>query len=1001
VAVAASLWLLLLLFGSPWIAGGAPDAPAGPLPAAGLSPVTAGLVMTVVGLLAGIGLPPALDRSQRGAAGGIMALLWAALLLAQQLIFDLPDTALVVAGGLAGLAAGMVLGGLAGPTLQRWPGGRTARGLPLLGLVAACCAAASVLIPFAPDQALTAPFAAVSPADLVLRIPQQIYALIKASMLWVPLGFLAVAAERPGVLRDWAPAAVIGFLLVCWPFAGTLQVSDLLEVLGIAVGVWVGLWIGERTASATAAHEPAPGAAVTATAAVAAEPDTGPPARGPLPPVAGSSPRRIRGETDSVPAAIPVAAAGAEPRPAAAALDMPAQDEAERRVEPSSSGEERGLGLALPRPHPWMLLPATALLALAAWGWWEFPRYQAALGIALLLYVLLLAVARHAWMVAIPALLPVLDLAPWSGRFFFDETDLFLLATLGVAALHRPDPRAGPFLARPLAILLGLFGATTLIATLAGLFPLSALDANAFSHYFSHYNALRVAKGFAWGFAVLLLLRWTVPKGSPLPMRLLTLGFLIGLAGVILIGLRERWQFAALLDFSEPYRITASFSSMHTGGSHLPAFLTLAVPFVWLWVIRLRDKTRQPLQLAAGVLLGLALFAGALYLVVSTVTRAAVLALVIELLLLAIFWLRGPRARGGRLAVSALLFAAMAAIAGTIVYMGTQGSYFQERASLVMRDAETRLSHWRQAVWMMDRDPATQLLGMGLGTFPETYLRRNPEGATPGNFSYASEDGDGHLVLGSGETLYLAQRVPLRPHQAYLLSFDLKGRKDPVRLTIPICEKHLLDSRDCLWRTYSVPGSGDWEHTQVRIDSGRIGRGGWLDRPPVELFLYNGEEDNLVAVDNLSLRDAAGTELLRNGDFSGGGDFWFFKTHDHLAWHIKNLWVSLLFEQGWAGFALFNLLMLGVLLHLFGPAWRGNMEAAAVLTALTGFLAVGLFASPFDAPRLTALFLTVLATGLHGVPAIAVARRTRRPALRRRKKPRRQRRPAADGPGIG
>lgn len=77
------------------------------------------------------------------------------------------------------------------------------------------------------------------------------------------------------------------------------------------------------------------------------------------------------------------------------------------------------------------------------------------------------------------------------------------------------------------------------------------------------------------------------------------------------------------------------------------------------------------------------------------------------------------------------------------------------------------------------------------------------------------------------------------------------------------------------------------------------------------------------------------------------------------------------------------------------------MEAAAVLTALTGFLAVGLFASPFDAPRLTALFLTVLATGLHGVPAIAVARRTRRPALRRRKKPRRQRRPAADGPGIG
>jgi hypothetical protein len=992
--------LLLLLFGGVWVAGQAPGAPDRPFLPAGLSPVTAGLVTAVIGLLAALSLPPSLRRSQQAAAGGMVALLWAALLLAHQLIFRLPDTALVVAGGVAGLAVGMASGVLAGPTLQHSAGGPGARALPLLGLVAACCAAASILVPFDPDRALTAPFAAVSPADLVLRIPQQIYALIKVAMLWVPLGFLAVAAERPGVLRDWVPAAVIGFLLVCWPFAGALQASDLLEVLGIPVGVWVGLWIGERTGARRAADERAPGAAVTATAHIAAAPDSARPATGPLPGIAGPSAQRTMEDMDAVSAAIPVAAAGAEPRAPAAAPGTTLRGEVEQRVEPPSPDEIRGISLALPRPHPLMLLPATLLIVLAAWGWWEFPRYQLALGVALLLYVLLLAVARHAWMVAIPALLPMLDLAPWTGRFFFDETDLFLLATLGVAALHRPDPRAGPFLARPLAILLGLFGATTLIATLTGLFPLSPLDANAFSHYFSHYNALRVAKGFAWGFAVLLLLRWTVPRASPLPMRLLTLGFLIGLAGVILIGLRERWQFAALLDFSEPYRITASFSSMHTGGSHLPAFLTLAVPFVWLWVVRLRDKSRQPLQLAAGVLLGLALFAGALYLVVSTVTRAAVLALVVELLLLAVFWLRGPRAGGGRLALSVLLFAAMAAIAGTIVYMGTQGSYFQQRASQVMRDADTRLNHWRQAVWMMDRDLPSQLFGMGLGTFPETYLRRNPQGATPGNFSYSSEDGNGHLVLGSGETLYLAQRVPLRPGREYLLSFDLKGRKDPVRLTIPICEKHLLDSRDCLWRTYSVPGSGDWERTETRIDSGRIGRGGWLDRPPVELFLYNGEEDSLMAVDNLSLRDADGTELLRNGDFSAGGDFWFFKTHDHLAWHIKNLWVSLLFEQGWAGFALFNLLMLGILLHLFGPAWRGNMEAAAALTAITGFLAVGLFASPFDAPRLTALFLMVLATGLHAVPAIQVARRTRRPALRRRKKPRRQRGPAANGRGI-
>ena len=45
--------------------------------------------------------------------------------------------------------------------------------------------------------------------------------------------------------------------------------------------------------------------------------------------------------------------------------------------------------------------------------------------------------------------------------------------------------------------------------------------------------------------------------------------------------------------------------------------------------------------------------------------------------------------------------------------------------------------------------------------------------------------------------------------------------------------------------------------------------------------------------------------LIRNGDFSKGADYWFFKTHSHLPWHIKNLWVEVLFDQGWFGLATF------------------------------------------------------------------------------------------------
>jgi hypothetical protein len=765
-----------------------------------------------------------------------------------------------------------------------------------------------------------------------------------------------------------------------------------MEVLFAAVGIWLGLWIAERTGvgaktpaeEKTAVERPparqSPMAHSASTVGGGQGIDAASTAMGAAPCRDGAmglppgSLRFARSATGTSAASGPAVSGAYGHRGGAPAVGRPVEPVPNAHRSSPIQWRER-LG-AHSFPHPLAILPALALLGLAAWGWWEFPRFQVALGAALLLYLTLLLAFRHAWLVLIPALLPVLDLAPWTGRFYLDESDIFLLVTLGAALLHRRDPNAGPFLPRPVTVLAVLFGASTLIALFLGLFPLSPLDVNAFATYFSHYNALRVGKGFAWGLGFFLLLRWTTPRGSDLPARLFTAGMLLGLLGVILIGVRERWQFADLLDFSAAYRLTASFSSMHTGDSHLPVYLALAVPFVWLWVVRLRRPE--------GLLLGLALFAGAIYLVISTVTRASVLALALELVLLAVLWLRALHGRGGRVAVGALAFVAMAAVAGGLLYLGIQGSYFQQRLATVNEDADTRLSHWSGALRMMDQDLVTQTFGMGLGRFPETYLQRNPDGAVPGNFRYRQEGGNGYLALGSGETLYLAQRVPVEPHTRYRLAFDVRGEAPVLRLTIPLCEKHLLDSHRCQWQGYEVPGGPGWQHREATIDTGPIGEGNGLSRRPVELFLYNGEEDQLLAIDNLSLRTPDGRELLSNGDFSAGGDHWFFKTHDHLAWHIKNLWVSLLFDQGWLGLIAFNLLLLAVLIHLWGPAWRGQPVPAATLTALLGFLAVGLFASPFDAPRLTALFLAVMAVGLHATPAAPTVGPTRRSGRRRR-----------------
>lgn len=931
LAVSTSLWLLLFLFGSALIArGGSVGAGSLREPLTTLDPWQVSLILALVGFFSGAALSPRLRLRSLGLSVFGISVLWTATLFAFQIRYGLSGTIPLLWFGILGLVLGTTAGALSARRMW-WPAQKgKVDGRPLAYLALAC-ALILTLAPFSPDNPLIAPFSTPGTIALITQVPEQLYRLIKAVMLWIPPGFVLAAGNLAKVPRRWAPPGVAGFFLVGWPFFGALTAGDLGEILAAPIGLWVGLWLGERTGSFEETVDArAPESSLTAHGpAIAAAP----------------RPSKAPGETAEIPSASSV------PAPVASLA---------YRLRPA---------FALPRPEPLALLPSLGLLAIAGWGWWDFPRFHLPLGIALLLYLLSLLVFRHAWLVAIPALLPILDLAPWTGRFFFDESDLFLLVTLGAALLHRPDPQAGPYLARPAAALAGFFVITTLIALIGGVLPLSPLDANAFASYFSHFNALRIGKGFAWGFAFFLLLRWTVPRGSEIPARLFTAGILLGLLGVILIGVRERWQFADLLDFAAAYRITASFSSMHTGGSHLPGFLALAVPFVWLWAMQRRNPF--------GLLVGLPLLAGAVYLVISTVTRASVLALVVELVLLTLFWLRSLRGRGARIAVPIFAFGSIAAVVGGLLFLGTQGSYFQQRMATVERDADTRLEHWRSAFRMMDQDFSTQVFGMGLGTFPETYLQRNSLGRVPGNFRYASENGNRHLLLGSGETLYLAQKVGVQPGTEYRLAFDLRGDAKRVRLTMPLCEKHLLDSRDCVWNTYQVPGSGRWEHKEAPLNSKRIGRGNLLSRPPVELFLYNDEENQVVAVDNLSLRAPDGTELIRNGDFSAGGDFWFFKTHDHLAWHIKNLWASLLFEQGWAGLAAFNLLILGVFLHLAGPAWRGGTAPAATLSAIAGFLALGLFSSPFDAPRLTALFFAVVAVGLHAAPAVAVVARER------------------------
>jgi len=90
---------------------------------------------------------------------------------------------------------------------------------------------------------------------------------------------------------------------------------------------------------------------------------------------------------------------------------------------------------------------------------------------------------------------------------------------------------------------------------------------------------------------------------------------------------------------------------------------------------------------------------------------------------------------------------------------------------------------------------------------------------------------------------------------------------------------------------------------------------------------------------------------------------WFFSTDSHLAWHAKNLFIHILFEQGWMGLAAFIALLATAMRVLFYRAGRDAM-ALTQFVSFTGFLIVGLVDSLIDDPRLDFLFFWLLIIAL-------------------------------------
>ena len=231
----------------------------------------------------------------------------------------------------------------------------------------------------------------------------------------------------------------------------------------------------------------------------------------------------------------------------------------------------------------------------------------------------------------------------------------------------------------------------------------------------------------------------------------------------------------------------------------------------------------------------------------------------------------------------------------------------------------------------------------------------NPRAAT---YRHESEEGNTYLRLGSGDSLYLEQLVSIEPGQKYVLKLDVRPSRPNDTVTIPICEKWMLSSYNCIWQATGLGKDfGTWRRITVPLNTNEFAISPWYSRRPIKLSLSYATANSTIDIDNVGLETEFGAKLLSNGDFSDRLDHWFFATDGHLQWHVKSLFYGVLFDQGW-----FGLLSLCVLLVLaLGRAamhtYTGDVIAGALLAALSGFLVVGIFDTLIDAPRFLLLLL--------------------------------------------
>jgi hypothetical protein len=327
-----------------------------------------------------------------------------------------------------------------------------------------------------------------------------------------------------------------------------------------------------------------------------------------------------------------------------------------------------------------------------------------------------------------------------------------------------------------------------------------------------------------------------------------------------------------------------------------------------------------------------------------------------------------------------LVFSALLLVAAVVAILGG-GVYLRDRMATVAEDMGTRLAHWRQGVSML-HDTQELLLGRGAGRFVADRFFEGPAQDHTGD--YRLQDGvqqsylvlsGGHEINSFGQQFRVTQRIA-SPQGKTTASGRVRTAKD-LAMQVEICAKHLLYPDGCVVQRVKLKGDAKaWQpfSADLGMGGGAALRGDFWAPRLITFSVSIETPDGVVDLDDLQLNDATGP-LLANGSFAQGMAHWFFSSdRNHLPWHIKNLGLHVLFEQGVIGVLLFGVLLGLALWRLCFGRGRDQALAPPLAGALVGFVCVGAFDSLLDVPRVSFIFfaLVLFSLGLRALPGAGV-----------------------------